>query len=156
MTNAELTKEIIDNLTNDSENPGRMVQHLTEDCTWTIDPGGLVFVGLPEIRKFIEIAMASRGGKKSQPTKVTLYRSFSEGDELRIEYGHAFSFGGSVPGLSKIIGNASMKHLNIYTMRDGKISSVHEYASSSFWLLNVVARIMLKRIWKKTKRQMVV
>lgn len=156
MTNAELTKEIIDNLTNDSENPHRMVQNLTEDCTWTIDPGGMAYVGLPEIRKFIDIAMASRGSKKNQPTKVTIYNWFSDGNQLCIEYGHVFSFAAGVPGLSKLIGNTSMKHLNIYAMRDGKISSVHEYASSPFWWLNVAAQVLLKRIWKKTKNHMTV
>jgi hypothetical protein len=154
MTNEELAKEIIDILTNNSENPGRMVQHLAEDCTWAINPGDMMYRGLPEIKKFIDIAMASRSSKKNQPTKVAVHDWFVDNDHLCIEYGHTFSFGMGVPGLAKKASNSTMEHCNIYTMTNGKIVSIHEYASSSFWWLNLAAQIMLKRIWKKTKHQM--
>jgi hypothetical protein len=153
MTNAELTKEIIDILTNDSENPGRMLENLAEDCTWVINPGGMVYNGLPEIKKFVDVAMASRGGNKKQPTKVTVHDWFATDDRLCIEYGHAFSFGIGIPGLAKKASSTTMEHCNIYTMSNGKILSVHEYATSSFWWLNLASQMMLKRIWKKAKRQ---
>lgn len=143
MANADLTEEIVDILTNDNENAERLLQYLAEDCTWVINPGGMTFTGLPEIRKFISIAGAGSGGKKKQPVKATLDGWFAGGDKLCVEYHQPAP-----------VGNSAIAHCNVYVLRDGKIVSIHEYVSSSFWLFNVTAQMMFKRVWKKTKRQM--
>jgi len=153
MTNKELAQEILDILTTDSEHPGRMLDLLADDCSWILQPGGTTYNGLPEIKKFIDVAMASRGNKKSGPTKVLVRSSFGDDTQLCIEYAHTFSFGLKIPGVSKKASGSMVEHCNIYQLRDGKISSVHEYTSSPFWWLNLATQLVLKRVWKRTMRQ---
>lgn len=148
MTNKQLVDEIVDILLNDSEHPKRMLPLLADNCIWALEPGGTEYQGLREVETFIDVAMKMRGKKQSASgANVKVMSKFVHGDYFCIEYAHAFSFG----NLSKKASQTMVKHCNVYTFRDGKIASVHEYTGSSIWWLNLATQLVLKRVWKKTK-----
>ncbi len=155
-----LAREVIDILTNDSENPGRMLRHLTDDCVWVINPGDMRYRGIDEIHTFIEVALAMRGTPPARTegaaagTSVTLTDSFWGAGRLCVEYAHAFSFGKRIPGLGKRAGVTEMRHCNVYRFQDGKIAEIHEYAVSSLWWLNLATQVILRRVWKRTQRRL--
>lgn len=155
MTNKELVQEIIDNLTNDSENPGRMLPHLTDDCKWILYPGGTEYHGKAMIQKFITTAMASRGGKPSDSpsAKVDVTNWFTQDDHLCIEYQHTFSFGNNIPIFNNKVRDIMVKHCNIYSLQKGKISEVHEYTSSSRWWLNLAMQLALGSVKRKSVKR---
>jgi len=155
MTNKQLVDEIFDNLVNDSDNPGRMLAHIDDNCEWTLQPGNITYKGRKAISEFIDVAMASRGAKRSEkPTKVKVVSHFANQDSTYycFEFDHKFSFGSKVPGLGKRASKMSVQHCNVYRISDGKIMTVHEYTSSPYWWLNLSMQLVLKRMHTKVQR----
>jgi hypothetical protein len=60
-----LVAEVLDVMTNDSENVERAMRLLTEDCVWVLEPYGVEFHGAEEVKAFIQLAMSTRGHAES-------------------------------------------------------------------------------------------
>ena len=54
----------------------------------------------------------------------------------------------SAPGATEVL------HCNTYRLRDGKITEVHEYASSPLWWLNLVMQLVLGRVRRRTTKRL--
>jgi hypothetical protein len=148
-TNQETVRELVDVLSNDSENIGRLLPLLADDCVWVLYPGATRYEGLEAIRTFITVALELRGSGKP-PAKILVHDRFGNDEQVCIEYAHTFSFGASVPLLGKSASATEVQHCNTYRLRDGKIVAVHEYASSSLWWLNLAMHVVLRRVYRRT------
>ncbi len=136
------------------ESPASVLRYLADDCTWSLEPGGTTYRGIDEISAFISVAVSMAASRDPKKAGVTITKSFADDDGFCLEYFHDFSF--SIPlvgwlGQSKPL---VMKHCNTYEVRDGKIASVHEYAGSSSWWLNLLAQLALGRVYARTMKRL--
>ena len=118
--NQRLINEYLDIAENASENLGRFVALLSEDCIWSLMPPGISLNGVENVKKFVKMAMKSR--KHDERTKVEIQNWFTDGEKFCVEYYHA----AYVAGI-KVKENVCL----VCRMVDGKFDRVNEYVDIS-------------------------
>lgn len=146
--NDKVIDELLDIMVNDSENPERLLPFLSDNCVWTLEPGGTIYKGSKQIKKFIEVAMSHKTKNNEKPKGIKLINQFRDKENLCIEYSHSFMLNHILPFLKKVI----VKHYNTYHLENGKIQSVHEYASAPSWWFGLVMQTSLAYIHWETMR----
>ena len=153
-------EELLDLMTNDSENLERTLNLLTDDCVWVMEPGGTEYHGIAQIKTFAGIAIKLRGHDESEH-RIEILSCFSTGDNFCIEYSHGMVStdavtGAITSGLKGGIPTGILRYCMVYHTREGKIDRVHEYInSSSCWLsfllpigMAYLHRVTIKRMAK--------
>ena len=138
--NQAVIEELLDLMTNDSENLTRTLKLLTDDCVWVMEPSGTEYYGIAQIRTFAGIAMHLRGHDEGDH-RVAILNCFSAGENFCIEYSHGMLSTETVTsaitsGLNGGIPTGILRYCMVYHTRDGKIDRVHEYINSSSWWLS--------------------
>lgn len=146
--NKKVIDEILDIMINDSENPKRLIPYVSDDCKWTIEPGGTVYKGTAQIQKFIEVALAHKPKSKEKSKGIIVTNKFSDNENLCIEYNHPFMLSHIFPFFNKM----NVTHCNTYHIENGKIKNIHEYASVSSWWFGLVIQTSLAYIRWETQK----
>ena len=76
--NKTLAREWLDFVENDSENLGRVIKSMTDDCVWTMEPGGAEYRGIREIEAFVDVAMSGRKHDREQH-RIQITNWFADG-----------------------------------------------------------------------------
>jgi len=153
--NEYLVKEMLDLVANDSENLGRTIKLLTEDCVWVIEPGGTEYHGHAQLEAFIGTAMSGRTHDKDQH-KIEITNWFASDQDLCIEYTHgALLTGKYTGGIKYKLSTGISRYCITYHMRDGKIDRVHEYINSSSWFLTCVMPVALANLHRLAMKKLV-
>ena len=101
---------------------------LTDDCTFSLMPGGCTFNGRQEIMAFVNTAGDRRN--HDERAKVAIRSWFTDGNNLCVEYDHT----AIVKALRlrvKIDGYCWVFHI-----RDGKFDAIREYINPSHLLMS--------------------
>jgi SnoaL-like domain len=151
--NAELVKELLDIMTNDSENLQRTLKCLTDDCVWVMEPGGTEYHGIKEIKAFVGIAMSGRTHDKSRH-RIEITNWFADNQNLCVEYTHGAVLTGKLTaGVRARIKAGISRYCITYHIRDGKFDRVHEYINATSWSLNALAPLALSYLRRLTTKQ---
>ena len=151
-------EELLDLMTNDSENLERTLNLLTDDCVWVMEPGGTEYHGIAQIKTFAGIAMKLRGHDESEH-RIEILSCFSTGDNFCIEYSHGMVStdavtGAITSGLKGGIPTGILRYCMVYHTREGKIDRVHEYINSSSWWLSFLLPIGMAYLHRVTIKRM--
>jgi hypothetical protein len=83
--NRTLVREWLDFVENDSENLERVIKCMSDDCVWTMEPGGAEYRGVKEIRALVDVAMSGRKHDAEQ-RRIQLTNWFAEKSNFCYEY----------------------------------------------------------------------
>jgi ketosteroid isomerase-like protein len=141
--NTALVTEILDIITNDSENLERTLECFADDCVWVMEPGGTAYRGIKEIEAFIAIAMSGRRHDTGEHW-IEISNWFATDENLCVEYTHgAILTAKFTAGLRGKIKIGVSRYCLTYHMSDGKFDRVHEYINATSWWLNGLVPLAL-------------
>jgi hypothetical protein len=152
-----LIEELLDVMTNDSENFERTMKLFTDDCVWVMESGGTEYHGIIEIKTFVKTAMSLRTHDKDKnTTEVT--NCFSSGENVCIEYSHGMIGTESITrmlttGFKGKIPKGITRYCMTYHIRDGKFDRVHEYINTTSWWLNFLLPIGMSYLHRTTMKK---
>ena len=151
--NEALVKELLDLMENDSENLERTMSLMADDCVWVMEPGGSEYHGLDEIRAFVETSMAGRTHDAAH--KIEILNSFTDGENLCVEYTHGARLTGKAfGGIRGSLKTGVTRYCITYHMRDGKINRVHEYINATSALFSFLSPFMLGSLHRQAEKKL--